>query len=227
MDGGHQLLAGAALAPDEDRRLRPSGGGDLLAQPGHGRRGSQERALPHRRPKGRHLTLECGAAEGVADGGAQALAAERLLDEVVDPQPERLDRLADRRLAGDHDRGRQAPPMGELAHETDAARPRQAHVHEQQVRGGAGQDLRPCRLHVGDGQHLQPLVLQLRHQAGASARVVLDDDHAGHGASTGSSRRKAAPLTVSVSSSSPRGQQDLAGEARPRPMPCPSAAVVT
>ena len=73
---------------------------------------------------------------GVADRLHQALAAERLFDEVVDPELQRLDRLGDRRFAGDDNGGRKGVRVGEPAHQLDAADARQPDVEKQQVGPG-------------------------------------------------------------------------------------------
>ena len=62
------------------------------------------------------------------------LPTKRLLDEVVDAQPQGLDSLADGRLAGDDDRGWEGATAFELANEVDSAHPWQADVEQQEIR---------------------------------------------------------------------------------------------
>ena len=131
---GHQLLAGAALAADQNARVGGGGAVDELAELVHGRRGAQDLgAVGELGAQLLHLAPQRRVLEGVADRLQEALAGERLLDEVVDPELERLDGLGDRRLAGDDDGRRQALFLGQLAHQVDAAHPRQTDVEQEQV----------------------------------------------------------------------------------------------
>ena len=130
----HQLLAGAALADDQDAGVGDRGAGDLAPQLLDRRRGAEDLGLAAQVGLERgHLALEGLVLQGVVDRLQEALAAERLLDEVVDAEPQRLDRLADRGLARDDDGGGEALRRHQPPHQVDAAHGAQADVEQQQL----------------------------------------------------------------------------------------------
>ena len=186
---GHQLLAGARLAGDEDRRVRAGDLADELEDLEHRPGGSDDAlalggALAQLEPQRAHLRAEVGVVEDAAQGGQQVVDLERLGDVVVRAVLHGLDG-GGAAAEGGHDddlelvvlalqllEDRQAVPIGQLD------------VHHHQVRpllvvGDLGDRIGPG---LGDAGGVAG-VLQEVGQEGDDLGVVVDDENpAGVGA---------------------------------------------
>jgi hypothetical protein len=176
-----QFLAGAALAADEHARL---GRGHLLdgrAERLHGFRLADELLVA--RAQLADLPPQRRILEAVAHRLEQPLAAERLVDEVVDAELDRLHRLGHGSLAG-HDDGR-GHGLAHDPHQVDAAHPRQAHVHQGHVRLHPRRvpQMRQRILGVAEVHDAVPFLAQAEGHVGGDLVVVLDDEDQLHFAS--------------------------------------------
>ena len=169
---------------------------DRLAQALDRRRAAEDLRLGgEARLQRRHPALQRRVLEGVADRLQSRSRENGFSMKSCDAEPQRLDRLADRGLAGDDDRRRQRARAARRRTSSTPLCPRQAHVEQQQVgrrlaAGRRGAAAPPRREPTASGA--QPLGAELEEEAGADLLVVLDDQDArgpgrGHG---GGSRRE-------------------------------------
>ncbi|MNQ38035.1 hypothetical protein D3C85_515970 [compost metagenome] len=160
---GTDLLAGAALPRDEDGRLarrralydaidrlHRHGGAD------EARKGAALEVLPVLG----HQRAELLMLEGVAGGGAQPLAVERLGQEIEGTAAHRLHRHVHRAVGGDHHHRAGQLLLGDLLQYGHAGHVRQFEV-EQHHGGRAGQQLRQCLLAAIGQQHLIAILNQV------------------------------------------------------------------
>ena len=180
---GEQLLAGAALAGQQDVALL---GAHLLEQPEGGaepRMGAHEGGRPGDAEDGRLVASR----QGLLDETRQVVQLQRLLQEVVGAELHRLDRRAHGAVAGEHHHrhaglGRaaglqhpQARDVGELE------------IGEDEVEG-ARREQPDAGLAVGGARHLVPLLAQRRLQHAPQGVAVLDDQDAARHCLTAASR---------------------------------------
>ncbi len=150
---GHQLLAGAGLAADVDRRLAAGELGDGRPHVLHGGRLADEGSARGRRTIAQ---LERGA-----DEVAQHLQVHRLGDEVEGARLERLDGGAHVAVGGDHGDGHARMILVHVPDEFDAVAVGQAHVGEAQAEG------RRLRRRVG--------LAEIRHRRGVDVHALQRD----------------------------------------------------
>ena len=174
---GHQLLAGAALAEDQDggRQL-----GDLLHQiddvAGHLARPDDELALGlfgDLRRQGQHLAVEILALAGVAHQRAQLVVVEILGDVVIGAVLHRLHGGLDVVERRDHDDLDQAVVLLDDAQHFEAADAGQADVEQDEVDVFAVEDGKR-RFAAHHPQHAE-LALEDRGQRVPHPLVVVDD----------------------------------------------------
>ncbi len=181
VDGpGDELLAGAALAVDQDRGV---GRGDL------------EDLLPEVLDQGvmaddlvvflglllevLALAAEVRLLEGVADADQDPLAVERLFQEIEGPELGGLDRGLDRPLPRDHDDLRHVRARPQLGQDFEAALAGHLDVEEDQVDAdGLLEHLQPVLPRRGF-EELVALVLEDHLQGLADVLLVVDDQDAG------------------------------------------------
>ena len=178
VDGaGDQLLAGAALAPDEHAAL---GGGrhlDQLVDPTHGRR-----AAHHAEPGPVRGRLRVGLALGVRRGhhalehAAQAVARHRLLQEVGRAVAHGLHGLAHAAVAGDDHHRRAGRLPLHLAEDVDAGAVGQLQV-EQHRAGLVLAEEPQAFAHGGGGHRAVAARLQQLDADGAHGVIVVDDEY--------------------------------------------------
>ncbi len=216
---GDKLLAGAALAGDEDRGL---GGGDLLELP--------EEALDDRAAAD-HLVAEelllgdpgellphLGGIEHVAHADEHALSRERLLEEIARPELDGLHRVVHGGVPADDDDGQIARALvaADLRQRVEAAHVRQLDVEDGQVDRGVRAGQHRQRLRGGLGaEHAVSLALEHELQRAPDVLLVVDDEHRSRG---GAARRGARRAHG-------RGRGSVVGHRRPlRPLARSGAA---
>ena len=144
VDGlGAHLLAGAALASDEDGGLARRRALDDAIDRLHRHGGADETgkgAALEVFPILGHQRAELLVLQGIARRGAQALAIERLGEKIEGPEPHRLHRHIHRAVSGDHHHGAGQLPLRDLLQDVHAGHVGQLQV-EQHHGGGACQQL--------------------------------------------------------------------------------------
>ena len=131
------LLAGAALAGDQDRGLR---GGDLVDQAvklEHPRGLADELLEPaaadHLAPQEQYLLAHRRPLQSLHDDRREAFGLDRLDEVVVDAAPRRLDRAVDRAVRGQDDEGRLDPVILEIGDQVETAAAGKLEVGDDQV----------------------------------------------------------------------------------------------
>jgi hypothetical protein len=141
----HQLLAGAALAEDEDVRARRGGQTDEVEDLRHRLRLADDvvEAVAPRQLGAQLAVLAAQLAlfEAAADGEQHFLVLERLGDVVESALAHRLDRAFDRRECGDHHHHLLGVLAPDLAQRLLAAHPGQHQVEEHEIDFLALEDL--------------------------------------------------------------------------------------
>ena len=139
---GDELFPAAALAAQQHARVCLRDFADDLEESAH-RFGVAEDAL-FVRTECIDLAAQRRVVEAVLDGLQEPLAADRLVEKVVDAEAHRLDRLRHRRLTGDDDDRRAV--RAEAVQQIDAAHAREADVDQEQVDLGIAPAQPPLRL---------------------------------------------------------------------------------
>ena len=144
VDGlGDQLLAGAGLALDQDGALGPGDVADQLEDAVHLRVLADDVveavALLELLAEPQDLVLKRPLLQRPVHHQLQVVRVDRLGQEVVGPQPHRLDDAVDRAEAGRHDRGDQHPALGDLADQVHPAHARASEVGDQHAVVGPAQ----------------------------------------------------------------------------------------
>ena len=174
----HQLLADAALAPDQHGGV---GRRRLLNRAAH--RGQRRRVaddlvlLLGVAAIALVLGLEPPRVDGVADRDQHALALERLLDEIKRAEPRRFDRGGDVGVAGDDDDRRDLDEVPQLLQHFEAVHARHLDVEEHQV-GRLALDQLDAFLAGRRQHHVVAVVLERHLQRVANRRLVVDDQDA-------------------------------------------------
>ncbi len=136
---GDQLLAGAALADDEHRRLGRRHQAHLLEEHLHLRRAADDALEPETLVELLveldDLLLELALLELREDALAELVEVDRLGQVVVGADPHRLDGGLDRAEAGDQDDREVEPALADLVQEAEAVEPRHAQVADRELRG--------------------------------------------------------------------------------------------
>lgn len=135
VDGaGHELLAGAALASDEHRRVGAGGFGDLIAEFRH-RAAVADQIADLARLRAQRVGLRLGAdhAEGVLDDEQEAIGGEGFFKEVDGAEARGFDGRVDRRVAAHHDDGDVVVRGAEALEERDAVAVGERHIEERDV----------------------------------------------------------------------------------------------
>ena len=187
MDGaGHQLLAGAVLAGDEDARVGGRHALHPLQQLPDGE------ALPHDLVAPLHLAAqadvlgeEAALVEGVAQHQEDAVGVERLLQEVVGAAARGLHGGLDGAVAADHHHQRGGVQLADAGERLQPVHPRHLHVHEREVGlelGVEGERLARARR----GADLVVLVLQELGQDVPDPLLVVHHQDACHVSRRGS-----------------------------------------
>jgi hypothetical protein len=119
----HELLARAALAGDEHRRLRrrdaPDDIVDALHRGAVAEQATRTLAARHDRTKAVHLAREAMVLHGPADGEREELGIDGLHDEVERTRAQRADRGIDARVARHHDDGEIGARLGDALTELE------------------------------------------------------------------------------------------------------------
>ena len=181
------LLADAALAGDEDARVRGPGPADLLAQAGHHGPLAEERLLLLQPlPLPRHLAGEDVALAGEAaplerpfERQEDPLERERLLEEVVGAALDGLDRRLHRPVPRDHHDRQVVAAGADLVEDGEAVDVGEPDVEEERPGRSAARLGKPVedRRPVLELLHAIPLVAEdLRERSADSRRVVADED---------------------------------------------------
>jgi hypothetical protein len=189
-----ELLAGAALAHDEDRGV---GGGHPLDERDelHHRRRVADQLAEAARPlhlgaEAAHLAGQVAALGGPLDGGAQLGGIHRLAQVVVGAGAHRLDRLLDPGVGGEQDERQIGRGAAQAAQELEAAGPRlragqifvdQHHVVRRVVRQRQRLVGVPGAVHLDlltEEERDEPVDLRLavHHQDAARRRRLLAQD---------------------------------------------------
>jgi hypothetical protein len=190
-----QLLAGAALAGDQDRG---GAGGDAvgdLERAGHRRRTVDDRPLDARDLTSQQLDLQAHAPalERLVHGQQQVVAVERLAEEVEGAGLHRRDREVDVPVGGDHQDGGRGGSLFDPTQDLQAAHPRHLHVGDDQ---GVALGREAGQPGLAVGGPLDPIagLAQVVEPELAAGVVVLDEQdrlggHArGHGSAAGAKR---------------------------------------
>ncbi len=183
---GH-LLADAALAGDENARIRGAGPADLLAQAGHRGPFAEERLLLLQPlPLPRHLAgedvalaSEAASLERPLERQEDPLERERLLEEVVGAAFDRLDRRLHRPVPRDH-HDRQVMASGaDLVEDGKAVDVGEPDVEEEGAGRGAARLGEPAedRRSVLELLHAIPLVAEDLGESSPDSRRVVADEH--------------------------------------------------
>src|SRR5262249_43109220 len=177
---GDELLAGAALAGDEDTALGRRDLGDLPAELDHDLRGAEHLVpLAGRRGEGRDLAADGAALERVADPQQEHVAVERLLEEVEGALARRAEGIPDGGVAGDDD-DRDLAVGAEVAglerrEEVEPVLLAKLDVDDEELDTLAAEE--PARLGRAAGlQHLEALALEDHPQRAANVLLVVDDE---------------------------------------------------
>ncbi len=172
-----ELLAAPRLAQDEHAPVRGRDLADLLAQAAHRRAVAQhlvaEAPLPAREVL--HALLERAPREGVLDAHDDAIAVDRLREEVERAALHRLDHVGRLGVPRDDDDGQVAPQLARPREQGEAVHAGQAHVEDAQVH----------RLRLEELQRLLgalclrdrvPLGLEHHPQRAPDVLLVVDDE---------------------------------------------------
>ena len=175
---GDELLAGAALALDEDGFRRRGHAADLLAQTLHRRaRTDHLGRLRAGLPRGGRFAHQAAVPDGLADQRFNLVGAERLLDVVERAVAHRLDRRGDRGVGRHHHDLRPVTPPLELDDQLQAGHPRHLHVGDNAIERHAGdplEGLRPARA----AAHFVTGALEDVGDRFSGLLVVVDHQHA-------------------------------------------------
>jgi hypothetical protein len=171
MDGARrQLLAGAALAGDQDRGVGRRRLVDGLAELAHrGRRADQGLRLDAERAV---LGAQARVLDGIAQRHEHALALQGLLEEVVGPQPGRLDRGGDVGVAAHHQDGHVVAALAHCPQHLDAVHLRHLDVEQHGIRQAVGDPRQRLRAAAGLLDAV-PLVLEDHPEAVADRGLVV------------------------------------------------------
>ena len=215
---GDDLLADAALAGDEDARVRGPGPPDLLAQARHRGALAEERLLllqPLPLPRdlaGEDVPLagEAAPLERLLERQEDPLERERLLEEVVGAALHGLDGRLHRAVPRDHEDGQVVAARADLVEDGEAVDVGEPDVEEERRGRGAARlgEPREDRRPVLELLHAVPLVAEdLRERPPDAGRVVADEHR--HAPRPGA-------LTVSSARGASRGRpfEDEAASAR-------------
>ena len=179
--GGHQLLAGARLAGDEDAGVARRHLGHQFAH------------TAERRPRAHHLVamtergvqravggLCAGKVEGGLEGHEHRLGGERLFEKLEGAEPGGADGVGQLGLAAHHDDRARTPPLPERLQRGEPVGSRRHHqVEENRVglglihRQDGGVPVRGLRHHVSLGAQQRP-------EHPADVRFVVDEENGGH-----------------------------------------------
>ncbi len=172
----HELLAGAALAGDEDGGRSRGGLVDGLAQAAHDGRGADE--LLGLDAQGAVLALEAPGLDGVSEREEDALALEGLFEEVEGAPAGGLDGGRHVGVAADHEDGHVVAALAQGFQELEAVHLGHLDVEHDGVGGALG--------YFGEGLgavarllHPVAFVLQDHVQAVADCGFVVDHQHGG------------------------------------------------
>ncbi len=144
---GEQLLAGPRFSGQQHTRVRSR---DLrgLRDGALERRAAADhfRRVPDQLPKPLVLALEIRSLEGILDDQKHAIAGERFLQKVKCADSRGFDRIADRRVSGNHDRRGRIVGLPERSQQVDAVSVGKPNVQQVQV-GADGAIAAPGRRH--------------------------------------------------------------------------------
>ncbi|MFO0631457.1 MAG: hypothetical protein U0168_01265 [Nannocystaceae bacterium] len=176
-----QLLAGAALAGDEHRRVGLGRAREQLVGASHGCARARQRAEAGRRrdqlAQTRGLVADAALADDPRHAQTHGFDRDRLLDVVVGPGSDRGDGRLHACKRGHHDDGQIGPFAAELGAEFEPAHARQVHVREHDVVAAVLDRLEPGFGAVA-GVDREVLRRQPGDQQRAEIRVVVDHQHA-------------------------------------------------
>jgi hypothetical protein len=183
-----QLLAGAALAGDQDRRGRAGDPADQSEDLLHGL-GPRDHVLEavlalDLALQPRDLSPQRALGQGLVDQEQELLDLERLGDVVVGAELDRLDRGLDRAEGGDHDDVRRVGEGADVADQIEAVEVGHPQVGDHQLDWLGARGLEAGGAAAG-GPDPVAGVGQLLGQELAHRVVVLDDEHGRGGVSHG------------------------------------------
>ena len=186
---GHQVLTGAGLPQEQDRRGRSSGPGAertealrLAAELDDARVLSEEpqalQTLSLALPGVLQGALQLALGEDLIDGEQQLLQIDGLLQVIRGAQLHGQDRVLDLAVGGEHqDRHGAAAALADLAQEVEPGAVRQAHVEQDRVRLRAHQQAPRVRERARHLARQTGLGEPLLDRTGED-RLVLDQEHA-------------------------------------------------
>jgi len=173
------VLSRARLARDEHRRLRRRAASDPFLHLLQGRRIADDpEPFLDREPEVAVLLSKLPLLDRIAQGQQDALALERLLDEVERTQPGRLDGRRDRTVPRNHDHGKLGPAPPHLGKHFQAVHPRKLDVQQDRVRVAGLDPLQG----LGSRSSLveaHSLILEDPLQRGADVLLIVNDQDVG------------------------------------------------
>ena len=178
---GDELLAGAALADDQDRLDRGGGAAHRLEHLPHRGASSHERRLVVAVVVGRRLARldrQRLLAERPRHGPSHLVQVEWLGEVVVGPAAHGLDRRPRRPERGDHDHGQIGEPLAQLGQDFQAIAVGHLHVKEHGVGPVLG-DGRERRQAVADLDDAVSFGAEEPAEVAADGRVVVGHEHGG------------------------------------------------
>jgi hypothetical protein len=185
---GDELLAGAALAGDEDGRGAGGDGADDLADRLHLRRAADHAGvgarvgelLGGRRGRGDRGARTIAGGDRLLDDLVDLIAVERLLEVVERAELDRLDRRVDAAVGRQQDHGQVRLVDRQRLQQADAVEVRHAQVGDHHVEGPLRRrlDAAESRRAVGLGVDLVALLPQQRPEDLAQVGFVVDEEDA-------------------------------------------------
>ena len=207
-DARHQLLAGAALAVDQDRRPARRRLDDQVEHLPHARALADDLAeavgvglqvLPQRAVLGDQPPLR----QRVAQDDQHLVVLERLGDVVEGAALHRRDGVLDRGERGDHQHRQVVVDLLDLVERRDAVHARQHDVDDRRVERHRARELEPLGRRRGQA-HLVALARQQRLEDLAHDLLVVDDEDGARCASCGSGLRPSTSARLAATASGRR-----------------------
>src|ERR1700693_2042185 len=190
---GHELLPGAVLAGDQHAGVGGRHAGDLLPQLEHGRGVAEQRCLRLAPAAERgDFREEITALDRLLRGQDDALERQRLLEEVVCPEPHGAHGGLDAGVAGDHHDGHFLQTAVRGFQDREAVAVAQPDIEEREVEVLLFQPLETLLARLDRSDRVSLVGQDLRERLPDSF-LVIDDEHAPLLHAAGSSMMKRAP----------------------------------
>ena len=173
-----ELLAGARLAVDEDRRIALADAADELVDPAHCARLADDllrrRLAVDRLAKALHLVREATVLDGARHREEEELRVDRLRDEVVGADADRADGRLEAALPRDHDDRHVRPRAEHALAQVEAAHLRHLEIREHHVEVLLGDEVERA-LRVGRRRDLEAMLPERHLEQVAGLLLVVDD----------------------------------------------------